>query len=239
MIPYTAFILGLMGSLHCIGMCGAIALALPVPPDADRRLATLVYNLGRILTYSTIGFAFGFVGQMFVLAGFQQVLSIGAGIIILIFVFLPLITKRRDFISSKLTHFISSQIRSKFATLLKEHSYSSLFLIGVLNGLLPCGLLYVALAGATATGNVFSGSIYMALFGLGTTPVMLTIGYFRHRFTLEWRSHVRKLVPVSISLVAILLIIRGMNLGIPYLSPKVVNEKHTCCTLKRTLNNRY
>jgi uncharacterized protein len=226
---YTAFLLGLMGSLHCVGMCGPIVLALPVPADSNRTVAILLYNLGRILTYSVIGLAFGFLGQAFVLAGFQQFLSIASGIVILLLVFFQVYGYKSAF-TATWTGFVSANIQKKFSFLLKERTYSSLFFIGMLNGLLPCGLVYIALAGATATGNVLGGSLYMALFGLGTAPAMFAIGYFRHLITSNWRFNLRRLVPISVGCMALLLIIRGLNLGIPYVSPTMKSSKGHCCT---------
>ena len=104
--------------------------------------------------------------------------------------------------------------------------------MGALNGLLPCGLVYVAISGAIVSGNAFFGGLYMVLFGLGTAPAMWTVGFFGKMIGLRWRLPFAKWVPFSTALVASLLIVRGMNLGVPYLSPKVVKNQHSCCTLQ-------
>ncbi len=230
----VAISLGVLGSFHCVGMCGPIALALPVDKDKGiigRIGSSLMYNLGRALTYSFFGLMVGAVGQGIVFGGYQQALSIATGIIILVLVLSPSRYLKRFGFTTVLLKY-AQQFKSKFSALFKSKKYSAMLFIGIINGLLPCGLTYMALAGAIATGNAIQGALFMAFFGLGTFPVMLALLYTRNFLTLAWRNKMAKVMPVLNSIIAILLILRGLNLGIPYLSPEISKtkcESHSCC----------
>lgn len=220
---WTGFIVGLAGSLHCIGMCGPIALALPVTNQSNFKimLGRVLYNLGRVVTYSLLGALFGLFGSRLVLFGLQQQLSIGFGIIILLYVFTPRKIKTKVADAFFYKH-ATPLLKSQFAKLLSVNSNSSLFAIGLLNGLLPCGFVYVGIAGAVSTGDFLSGAIYMALFGFGTFPVMLAASVFGKFINLNLKRKINRFVPVLAVVLAILFILRGMNLGIPFVSPKFV-----------------
>lgn len=218
---WTGFVVGLFGSLHCIGMCGPIVLALPVIGESQLKILTgrILYNLGRILTYTVMGALFGLFGSRLVLFGLQQDLSIAFGIIILIYVFTPRSFKSKlanTFIYRDVTNFI----KSRFASMITKKTNSSLFTIGVLNGLLPCGFVYVGIAGAVSTVNWLTGALYMTMFGLGTFPVMFATAVFGKIINVNLKRRVSKLIPVFAVVLALLFILRGLNLGIPYLSPK-------------------
>ncbi len=213
---WTAFVLGLIGSLHCAGMCGPLALALPVVGNTRLSFTAsrLLYNAGRLLTYCVIGALFGVVGRSLSLAGLQRWLSLGAGVLILV----GLVLSTRT--ATKLPAWQTvAFLKRTFGSLLRRRTFASLLLLGAINGLLPCGLVYVAAAGATATGGVSSGIAYMVAFGLGTLPVMLGLGLAGKRLQLTFRFRLQKLIPISVAALALLLVIRGMALGIPYLSP--------------------
>jgi hypothetical protein len=231
---WTAFTLGILGSFHCLGMCGPITLA--IPHLSDNKLGifldSLLYNFGRILTYSLMGLVLGLVGVSFRIAGFQDYLSISLGIIILIFLIIP----KKYYSSLTDTRFINKfvfEFKKRFQNFLKSKSRLSLFILGFLNGLLPCGLVYIALAGALATARAFEGSLYMTFFGLGTLPMMATVYFSKNIIPNKVRFKINKLIPYAVGLVAVLLILRGLNLGIPYISPKpmydVISGGGSCC----------
>jgi len=230
---WAAITLGFLGSFHCVGMCGPIALALPLNHHSlsAKISGALLYNVGRMFTYALLGGLFGLVGQGFVIAGYQQFLSIALGVAILIMVLLP----SSLYSKFKITSFIYSYIgklKQKLGLLFSKRTYSSLFFIGTLNGLLPCGLVYLGIAGAIATGNSLSGSVFMALFGLGTFPAMLVLALIGNAISLNFRNKINKAIPVFVVAMALLLILRGMNLGIPYISPEMSSNKaecHKCC----------
>lgn len=225
---WAGFVLGMFGSLHCIGMCGPIALALPIQTTnkAMRLLAALVYNLGRVVTYSILGFVVGLLGSALQFAGLQQVLSIISGILLIVLILFPFIfktfSKGKTFFEIPYVHALKISISSR----LKTHTFLSLTGIGLLNGLLPCGLVSLAIIGAIATGEVFQSTMYMAFFGLGTLPAMVVLIFTKNYIPLEIKKIVQKTVPVFVCALGVLLILRGMNLGIPYVSPSV--EK-SCC----------
>ena len=217
----VALVTGLVGSLHCIGMCGPIAIALPLGNKSwgYKTLGSLTYNIGRTLTYGVLGGLFGLLGKGIQMAGLQQWASIIIGIAMIVSVIFPAIFKSKVKIDQLLTGY-ASRLISQFKRLFKQSSISSLFVIGLLNGLLPCGLVYVAIAGAINTNDLLSGIGYMIIFGLGTIPVMFVIPIAGNIIGTGIRRKLRGVVSVFIVLLGVLFIMRGMSLGIPYISPK-------------------
>ena len=231
MVLLQAFLLGLLGSLHCAGMCGPIALALPVRQTSwGARVASgLLYNTGRIFTYSLLGFLLGLIGMGLFLWGIQRWVSIALGTVMVLWVILPFFINRTWLKSGFQT--FSSGYKRLFGGFFARRTYLSVLLIGLLNGLLPCGLVYMALAGAVVSSGPVEGALYMFLFGLGTIPVLLTVTFAGNIIGLTFRNMVRKVIPYMILLIGILFILRGLNLGIPYISPKMESEKQVpaCC----------
>lgn len=228
---WTALTIGALGSFHCVGMCGPIALALPLgrTNKSSKFLGSGTYNLGRVLTYAALGAFLGAMGQALGFMGAQQWLSIALGILILLSVLLPATLKNRFSPESYISRSVG-KVKASMGALFRQQGLKPLFLIGLLNGLLPCGLVYLALAGAIATGNSISGSIYMALFGLGTIPIMLGLSLLGNMISLRARNNIRKAIPVFVAIMGIMFIVRGMDLGIPYLSPKVTPQHFMeCC----------
>lgn len=225
---WTAFVLGLAGSLHCAGMCGPLVLALPVdaPTVAGQFVRRVVYNAGRICTYGLLGVAFGFVGKVFSLVGLQRWVSLGAGLALL----LGLLLGPRLGVRFGVTPPVS-WLKSALGRLLRQRTFASLFAFGALNGLLPCGLVYVACAGAVAVGNMTGGIAYMLVFGLGTVPMLVAIGMSGGLLQAGLRNKLGVLVPLSVGLMAILLVLRGLSIGVPYISPDVSQKFGTgqCC----------
>ena len=219
---FTGFVIGILGSFHCVGMCGPLALALPHAGSSKFEILTgsLLYNFGRAATYALMGAVMGVLGATVKFAGYQQALSVGTGLILLISVLLPANIKNKIFFSSPLNLGFSA-IKVFFRKILLKHSYTSLFSIGLVNGLLPCGLVYIALAGAIVTSDIFYGAVYMGLFGLGTLPMMLFISLAGRLMKLNFRQKLVRIMPVGIALVSFLLILRGLSLGLPYVSPKI------------------
>ncbi len=227
MILWTAFIVGLFGSLHCIGMCGPIALALPVFEGDRSKLLTsrFLYNIGRTITYAGLGAFIGLVGKGLSVAGTQQWLSIIAGALLILIVFLPSSVASRFTLLKPAVHF-TGWIKKRFGSLLGKKSVSSVFMIGLINGFLPCGLVYVALAGALATGSTYQGMLYMVFFGLGTLPLMFVFSLAGQFIGVNARRKFTKLIPAFIFVLGVLFILRGLNLGIPYISPQLEDKAH-------------
>jgi uncharacterized protein len=223
---WTALLLGLVGSLHCAGMCGPLALALPTAGNTTPGyvLGRVAYNVGRIVTYCLLGIVFGLAGRTFLMAGLQRWVSIALGVALL----LGLFASRRLALWRPVTSGVN-QLKSRMAGLLRQRSFAALAVLGLLNGLLPCGLVYVACAGAAATGGILSGVSYMAVFGVGTVPMMLAISLSGKLVPTSLRLKLVKAIPVCVFLLAALLILRGMSLGIPYLSPNISGSGPSCC----------
>lgn len=218
----TAFSVGLLGSLHCVGMCGPLALALPIGVGSTGTflLGRVLYNLGRVVTYAAMGILAGLIGQKIVFYGFQQTVSIAAGALMIgAYAFPALVGRhlaRLSFLNA-----IATRVQQAFANLLVRRSVLTMFLIGIVNGLLPCGLVYVALAGSAMTGDPWKGGLFAAVFGLGTFPMMFVVSVLGRRVSPDLRQRIGRLVPVFMIALGALFILRGMNLGIPMVSPKV------------------
>lgn len=218
----AALSIGFLGSFHCIGMCGPIALALPLPKFSNIKfiLGRVIYNLGRVISYAIMGFVFGWLGQKISLWGFQQVLSIVLGATIVLFIFLPGKTKDK-LLSISPVQKIISPLKISIGKLFQQKSIPSFLLIGILNGFLPCGFVYMGLAGAIAVANPVTGLLVMTFFGFGTFPAMFAVSVFGKFINTNLRLKLRKFTPVFAILFALIFIFRGLNLGIPYLSPKL------------------
>ena len=217
---YSAFILGLISSLHCVGMCGPIAMMLPVDHQNEAKKVTqiITYHLGRLTAYATIGLIFGLLGRGFFLAGLQQKMSIFIGLAMILVVLIPeRIFSKYNF--SKPVYKVISNLKSTLGKQLKSKSYKSLFTIGLLNGFLPCGMVYVALFGAIAMQSAGFGVLYMLLFGLGTVPLMTIVVYIHSLLKLPFRNKIQKAIPYVAVIIGVLFILRGLGLGIPYISP--------------------
>jgi len=218
MFYLTAFLTGLISSMHCIGMCGPIAFALPAIKN-KLLLGRLAYNIGRLFTYSILGLVFGTFGLGLKIAGLQQAVSVGAGILILLFVIFNFYYKR--IFSINIFNFIGGNFLKK---LFNKPSIPSLYIIGLLNGLLPCGFVYVALIGASATQHYLQGALFMLLFGLGTLPLMFIASVAGQILSVKFRNFLNKFIPALGIILGLLFIFRGLNLGVPYLSPKIKNN---------------
>jgi sulfite exporter TauE/SafE len=222
---WTAFMLGMVGSLHCAGMCGPLALALPPAGNttASYFFGRVAYNLGRILTYCALGLVVGLIGKSLLLAGLQRWVSIALGVLLIA----GLLGSRRLALWKPVTLLVD-RLKAAMGSLLRQRSFLALTVLGLLNGLLPCGLVYVAAAGATVAGGVLESAQYMAAFGVGTVPMMLGISLSGNLVPISLRLKLRKAIPVAVFLLAALLILRGMSLGIPYISPNL-SAGGACC----------
>lgn len=221
---YTALIFGLLSSFHCIGMCGPIAMMLPVDrSNQTKRVSQIItYHLGRIGAYATIGFVFGLLGKGFFMAGMQQKLSIIIGLLMIAAIVIPERTFANYNFSKPIFRGIS-KLKQALSNQFKKKSYQSLFTIGLLNGFLPCGMVYVALFGAIAMQSSSLGVLYMILFGLGTVPLMSTVVYIHSFLTLSARNKIQKIIPYVVVVIGLMFILRGLGLGIPYVSPSTMS----------------
>lgn len=214
----SGFVLGGISSFHCVGMCGPLALSLPIAGynPGGRVLGLVLYNLGRVTTYSFLGLLFGLIGRQIFIAGFQQVFSITAGVLILAGFVLTIFRRRLAFGPGR---FFYTKLQSLVARFLRIRSLAGFYLTGLANGLLPCGMVYLAITGAMATSNAWYGMEFMAAFGLGTIPAMFLLSFAGLMISMKARNFIRQLTPYAFLLMSVLLIMRGLNLGIPFISP--------------------
>jgi sulfite exporter TauE/SafE len=227
---YAALMVGFLGSLHCVGMCGPIAFALPVRTTNKwiKFLKYMLYNLGRVFTYSCLGLMIGLLGKGFAMAGLQEFISIAAGFLILASVML-IHHPFKSFYSNKITSSIKEKLKNSFRIYFQKTGWLPLFILGILNGLLPCGMVYMAMLGALASGNTISGALFMAAFGLGTIPAILAISFVGSTLSTRLKSLFYKATPLIACIVGVLLIIRGLHLDVPYVSPgKSCCQTHAC-----------
>ncbi|WP_434036375.1 sulfite exporter TauE/SafE family protein [Formosa sp. 4Alg 33] len=218
----SAFIFGLLGSFHCIGMCGPIAFMLPVDrSNPIKKISQIfIYHFGRLLAYSIIGLVFGFLGKGLYIFGLQQKLSIIVGVLLIVIVLLPYKTFS-TYNFSKPIFKVISKVKKGMGVALQKKTADTFLTIGFLNGFLPCGLVYMAVLSSIATAQPLKGALYMFLFGLGTIPLMTTAIYFGNMLSSLAKKRIQKLIPVFVIIIGILFIIRGLGLGIPYMSPKI------------------
>ncbi|CAN5629497.1 sulfite exporter TauE/SafE family protein [soil metagenome] len=210
LLYWSALTVGFFGSFHCVGMCGPLALALPNPGNGSKTAlltGRILYNSGRVITYAILGLMAGLLGLSISMNGWQRNLSIISGILIILSV---LITNKKAslFLNSKLVGF-SFKLKKYFGLLLKKHNYFSLFGIGLLNGILPCGFVYLALAASVASGNPFHGMLYMLLFGTGTIPMMMLLSLTSNIISIKGRTWINRFSPVIAIVIGLLLIQRG------------------------------
>jgi len=224
---WQPFILGLLGSFHCMGMCGPIAVSLPLKENTwtTRITSSLLYNLGRTLTYAVMGLILGFMGLGIHLWGVQQWVSIILGTLMILSVGFPLLF-HNSALTGQIDHLFSG-VKSLFGRFFRFRTYWSTLVIGILNGLLPCGLVYIALAAALVSTSPVDGAVSMVIFGLGTLPALLAVSLAGNFLSLAIRRKMQMLIPFLVLLIGMLFVLRGMNLGIPYLSPKMGQpDKH-------------
>lgn len=217
----SGIVLGFLTSFHCVGMCGPIAIALPLHGNNkwQKFFGGVLYNFGRTTTYIMFGFILGLFGQSLGALGFQRWVSIIAGTLMIITVLSPSLFKS-NFNTPGIINSLLSKVKFALKKLFSIRSRGSLYLIGLLNGLLPCGPLYMAFIISTGTGNAINSSIFMLMFGLGTIPLLFSITILGNFISMSVRNKINNLLPVLIVIIGILFILRGLNLGIPYLSPK-------------------
>jgi len=235
-LVFIAFIIGFSSSLHCLGMCGPIALSLPLNRTSDWRVASgaFQYNLGRLVAYSILGLVMGTIGFSVSNIRWMQLLSIVAGLSMIGIAWHKLFTFN-FFTQSKISKKILSFIVVNIANLRKSNHWSKLLSLGFLNGFLPCGMVYIGLANAMLQSSPLHGALAMFLFGLGTTPALFSVAFFASKISKKWHAQIRRFIPYLITLLGLLIILRGLDLGIPYLSPKIKNvaSQHLSETTKK------
>ena len=168
---YTAILIGITGSLHCAGMCSPLLMAV-TNLTKSVVLNRVLYNGGRILTYAALGSMFSGVGSFLPISPFQDLLSLLFGAAIIIVAFFRFGHIKIPFLFSGVNR-LTSFLKEKFAFLLKRKTFAAVFLMGALNGFLPCGMTLIALSYCLLLTGPVDGFNFMLLFGVGTLPVMI------------------------------------------------------------------
>ncbi|GAA4310041.1 sulfite exporter TauE/SafE family protein [Mucilaginibacter gynuensis] len=222
----VAFFIGLFGSVHCVGMCGPLAFAVPFTGRSRWLLVwdKFIYQIGRTISYSLLGLITGIIGKQLWLFGAQQSISIISGVLIIGLACSKLLnlhylkTERLSGFPSLINKFIIRAVTQK-----NGHLY-----IGILNGLLPCGFVYLALIGAVNTSTVISSVQYMFWFGIGTLPLMLAATLGAGLLTVTVRNRLNKTVPYFMLCLGLWFVLRGVPLNIPFISPAEIADPALC-----------
>ncbi len=210
----TGLTLGVIGSLHCMGMCGPLAMALPYRTSAPvpRVARASLYSLGRTLTYILLGVLLATLGEVATMAGVQRILSVALGSLLIFLIVFPRYYRQLSDNLERTTFYsrIKTGIRSQF----QRRSFLAFFTTGMLNGLLPCTMVYLAAFAAINTGSWQSGSLLMLGFGLGTSPALIAMAA-APSLSLFGRINWRRVVPVVAVLAGTLMIVRGVATELP------------------------
>lgn len=225
-----SLLMGLTGSLHCAGMCGPIALVMPFQAQtgAKKWLGVLLYHLGRVSVYALLSFVL-FSFRSFFHPQIQQYISIVLGALLIIAGAITIFPQSKMHLKLPWTE----AVKKLLGRFMLNPKLGALLITGVLNGLLPCGLVYMALALATTAATPLASVALMYAFGIGTMPVFVLLLVLKNKSGFMQRLKVYRLAPMIMFFFGCLFILRGMNLGIPYLSPQISVQQHTikanCC----------
>ena len=219
----TMFIIGFLGGFsHCIGMCGGIVLTYTLKVQENDPLDKaskwqllkphLLYNSGRVLTYTFLGELFGLIGStlgiIFAIRDFQGGLQLFAGLIMLamgieLAGWIPSISP---------DHFPGlSGFKRLVTSLFNRVNRKNIFGLGLVLGFLPCGLVYAAGAKAASTQSFLGGMLTMLFFGLGTFPAMILTGLTAHLISAKLRHRLYRIAAILVMLLALLTILRGID----------------------------
>jgi len=169
---WTAVVIGLAGSLHCAGMCSPLAMA--ITSNRPFLRDKIIYNSGRVLTYGLLGALAASFGSLFSLSSYQSIISFSIGSLFLLMGFGAISGVRIPILTQALNKF-TTQLKKLFNYWLQKRGSMAVFIMGMLNGLLPCGLTYLAMTYCFILPAAREGFVYMLFFGLGTWPVMIGI----------------------------------------------------------------
>ncbi len=214
MIFLPAFVLGLLSSLHCVGMCGPIAMAVPSKSrhTGDVLLGSLLYNVGRLLTYMVLGLGVGIIGRVVSIDPMQQGLAIGAGVILIVIAFVPAVSKRVTWLEQRWGKLVKPVQRMLVFQFKRKHVYDAQLFIGILNGFLPCTTVIIALGVALSFGGWQESAVFMFFYALGTWPLMIVVQFGAKHLPQTWQLKAKKLWPYGMACVGVLLLLRGMDI---------------------------
>lgn len=226
-----ALLMGFTGSLHCAGMCGPIVWIMPFQMfnGAKKVIAIALYHIGRVSVYAALAVILHSFRSMFD-PKVQQYISIILGSILLLAGVLSFFSA-----SWNMNLPWGGFVKKQLGNVIGKPGLGAITAAGILNGMLPCGLVYMALSASMTLGTAAQAAGMIYIFGIGTLPMLVSITLLKTKVNFLRSSHIKKFIPVVVFSFGCLFVLRGMNLGIPYLSPKVVvsaGEVHSCCHKK-------
>jgi uncharacterized protein len=226
---WTALVMGFAGSLHCAGMCSPLAMA--VTSQKPFLLHKITYNTGRILTYGILGMIAASFGSLFMITPWQGIISFAVGALFLLMGIGAISGVRIPFITTAL-HRFTSRLKNLFNFWLKKKNSFAVLIMGMLNGLLPCGLTYLAMTYCFIMPSMMEGFWFMILFGVGTWPVMigftwlLSIGFGKIKVNYQ-RITTVVFIMIGVWLVARVMINHPMDNHL-HLFGKTITEEVIC-----------
>jgi len=213
-------------------MCGPLVAALPTPEhrSASFIVGRIAYNVGRVSTYAILGVVVGLGGSVLSMAIHGMTMSVVSGVLMIMLASAQLLLHWNVPVPAQV-HRLLQPMRKRLATLMQQHSVAAMAGVGMLNGLLPCGLVTAALVGATGTGSALSAAGFMTAFGIGTVPMMTALAVGLPLATGRWKNRFRTAAPIVALLLGVVITIRGLGLGIPMLSPASPKQQNaaSCC----------
>jgi sulfite exporter TauE/SafE len=222
--------MGFASSAHCILMCGPLMLGMAgAGGKKGAILQPILHHSGRLMAYVIIGLIFGLIGQVISLIPYQQAISIITGVLLILGVVISFLPSGRKGLMRTWRNLTTNAFQK--IKILPRHTAS--FLRGVLNGFLPCGMVYLAATASLHAGQIEYSVYYMLLFGAGTLPALMAISFLGKLISLRMRF--AKAVPYMTLIMAALFILRGLDINIPYVSPHIDIKNgsiHGCCAKK-------
>ncbi|GAA5222393.1 sulfite exporter TauE/SafE family protein [Membranihabitans marinus] len=218
MIYTLAISLGFFGSLHCLTMCGPLIIggiqSQPSNNKYDRLFQLLKYNISRSFAYALIGIGISSIGQLRFLGNFQQTLSLLGGAV-LILLFLASLDIEKALFAIPGFKKIYAGLHRRIGQFFLNRKKTSVWIIGFFNGLLPCGLVYLALAASLMADNVWQSGLFMFLFGLSTSPILIGLVLGHHRISMVWKAKIANVIPIFQLVLGLILIYRGLFIHMP------------------------
>lgn len=209
----AALIMGLAGSLHCAGMCSPLAMTI-TGMKGSAISNRILYNTGRITIYGLLGGVVASIGYILPISKYQNLLSLLLALALLTMAVVGITDVRIPFLSKAMIKF-TNFLKNQFGKFLHRKGSLALLCLGGLNGLLPCGLTFVALSFCITLTTPVEGFFYMFLFGVGTLPVMLGFASIAGFVTRKLKWDLKNVTTALMAISGILLIVRVFLLHAP------------------------
>lgn len=224
-----AFFMGLFGSLHCVAMCGPLVLAFTTNHGhrAWRVLVhTILYQIGRVAMYGLLGLAIGAIGHVLDIKSWQQGITLATGFLLVTLGVAALFGRQAHAFVRLQQRFVTPLTRWVGYWLYRPGGH---LVVGMLNGLLPCGMVYMGLTAALSADSLQGSCLFMLSFGLGTWPAMVAVALIGSFAKARLKFNFAFWLPVISIVMGGWFLLRGANLDIPYLSPLIYPKGAIVC----------